>query len=92
MICPHCGMDTEKIETSRIAVKHDAEGRMLTWTEITEDQDKKQVRKRVDAYTYKPAGEVDVIDQKIFDASDKLVSERLLKHTGGNPAVTDVKV
>lgn len=91
MICPHCNQDTDKYEIPRISIEQDNQGRMLTWTEIIEDQDKKQVRKRVDTYAYKKTGEVDVITQKVFDAADKLTSEKSLKHDGGNPTVTIVK-
>jgi len=92
MICPHCGMDTNKFETSRSEIEKDKQGRMLTWTEITEDQDKKQVRKRVDSYTHYATGEVDVINQKVFDVADKLTDEKEAKHyrDGRRPVLTTV--
>lgn len=90
MICPHCNRDTEKYEIPKISIEKDKEARMLTWTEITEDQDKKQIRKRLDIYTYHATGEVDTITQKVFDAAGKLIDEKEVKHTldGKQPTVT----
>lgn len=93
MICPHCNQDTDKYETSRVSIEKDKEGRIHTWAEITQDQDKKQTRKRVDTYTYHATGEVAVINQKVFDAADMLIDEREVKHSldGKASVVTVIK-
>jgi len=79
MICPHCGNDTEKIETPRIDIEKDDQGRMKTWTEIMRDQDGKEIRRRVDTYYYHKTGEIDTIRQRVIEGK-AVISDNEIRH------------
>lgn len=89
MICPHCGNDTKKWNTSEVTVDRDEQGRTKTWTDIISDQNGKLVSKRVDEYSYYPTGEVHIIFMNVFSGSS-LVSTTSLEHfrNGAQPIVT----
>ena len=83
MICPYCKKEIEPVEetTSQITVIKDKEGRVKTWTEETRDSDGILLSKRVDEYSYyHKTGDVDTINQKVYDGEATLWSEKEVKH------------
>lgn len=85
--------DGEDENTSTVSVTKDLQGRRKVWTEITRDIDGKQVSKRVDTYSYYPTGEIDTINQKVYGAGTKVLSEQDIKHytNGKQPTVSKVE-
>ena len=83
MICPNCKKEIEPVEefTSTVNVVKDKEGRVKTWTEETRDIDDILVSKRTDEYKYfSETGNVDTINQKVFDGEGSLRSEKTVRH------------
>ena len=96
MICPHCKKEIEPVEetTSSITVIKDKDGRVKTWTEETRDSDGILLSKRVEEYSYySKAGNVDTINQKVYDREGTVLSEKEVKHSedGGQPTTEDRK-
>ena len=94
MICPHCKKEITPVEetTSQITVIKDKEGRVKTWTEETRDSDGILLSKRVDEYEYfSKTGDVNTINQKVFDGEGSLLSEKEVKHSedGGQLTTED---
>lgn len=75
---------------SSVVIVKNKEGRVATWTEELKDLDGKLISKREDGYTYYAGGQVNTITQKRFDAAEKLIGDRDIKHPegGGEPVVT----
>ncbi|MEA3435424.1 MAG: hypothetical protein U9R43_03090 [Thermodesulfobacteriota bacterium] len=97
MICPHCKKEIEPVEetTSNVTVIKDKEGRMKTWTEETRDIDDILVSKRTDEYKYfSETGNVDTINQKVYDGEGSLRSEKNVRHfeDGTKPVVITLTV
>ena len=82
MICPFCKKEIEPVEetTSEVSIIKDVKGRMGVWTEVTRDSDSNQVQKRVDSYSYYATGEINIINQKVFDGTNELLSDKDIKH------------
>lgn len=81
-------MDADEIINDvSILVENDKKGRTLIWIETTYDVNKNQVLKRVDSYTYKKTGEVDIIHQKVFGPLNILISEKEITHGPGQMTV-----
>ena len=74
--------------SSIVTIIKDAQGRMKTWTEETRNLSNKLTSKRVDKYTYYPAGELNVITQERYKGIF-LVNKKKVKHyrNGGQPTV-----
>ena len=93
MKCPHCGMDTEKdIITTQPSVQKDGQGRMHVWEEKT-FVDGVITQRRMDTYSYYSTGEVNVINQKVFDGQGKILIHQNIRHfkDGRQPTVEKIK-
>jgi len=75
-----------------IQVEKDEQGRTGTWTEETRDPEGILISKRVDKYSYYETGEINVIDQRIYDGEGSLRSKKTVKHftDGRRPVVTEL--
>jgi len=73
-----------------IAVVKDKDGRVTTWTEVCRDEHGTQTSKRTDTYTYFSKGEVEDINQKLYDSIDTVTSDKTVKHyTDGKPPTVE---
>lgn len=68
------------IDDCTITVQKDKSGNITTWTETCYGEDKKQTNKRIDEYTYYGTGEVNEINQKVYDANDKIINDKTIIH------------
>ena len=82
MICPYCKKEIEPIEefNSTVTVIKDKDGNMKTWTEETRDSDNILLSKRVDEYIYFIKGDINSINQKVYDGEGGLLSEKDVMH------------
>ena len=83
MICPYCKREIEPVEefNSTVTVVKDKDGNMKTWTEETRDIDGILISKRVDEYSYyTKTGDINTINQKVYDGEDSLLSEKDIIH------------
>lgn len=67
-----------------VTVQKDIGGRISVWSEVTMNDGGKQIKKRIDMYTYYPSGEINIINQKEYDGNDKLSSEKDIAHSTDN--------
>jgi len=95
MICPYCHKEIEPVEetTNFVNVIKDHEGRVQIWTEETRDIDNILISKRVDNYNYAKKGDIDTINQQIFDGEATLLSEKTIQHfeDGRQPVVEEIR-
>lgn len=77
-----------------VTIQKDEKGRMTTWIETCYDQYGKQTSKRTDTYTYYEKGDIDEIEQKVYDSKDTLMSDQKTKHylDGKQPITSDVSI
>ena len=82
MICPYCKKEIEPVEefNSTVSVIKDKDGNMKTWTEETRDSDNILLSKRVDEYIYFIKGDINSINQKVYDGEGSLLSENDVIH------------
>ena len=67
-------------DVSTVTVQKDAKGRVFVWSETMRDSDENLIKRRVETYTYKPSGEIDRIDQKVYDSKDAMIEHKKIRH------------
>lgn len=78
-------------DVSVVTVQKDIKGRVSVWSETLKDSDENMIKRRVETYTYKPTGQIDQIDQKVYDGQNALIEhQKITHHPDKQPTVEDV--
>ena len=90
--CPYCGAEIPPVIS--IQVEKNLDGSTKKWTEEVRDSHGVLLGKRVDNYTYYKDGEINEVDQKIYNSKDALTDNKTVKHytDGKQPTVLDASI